>query len=33
MYLTYIQVAVRFVNLLFLFGIRRKCLREGRSRL
>ena len=24
--------AVRFINLLFLFGIRRNCLRSGRSR-
>jgi len=26
------QFAVRFINLLFLFGIRRNCLRSGRSR-
>ena len=26
------QFAVRVINLLFLFGIRRKCLRSGRSR-
>ena len=25
------QFAVRFINLLFLFGIRRNCLRSGRS--
>jgi len=27
------QFAVRFINLLFLFGIRRNCLKSGRSRL
>jgi hypothetical protein len=26
------QFAVRFINLLFLFGIRRNCMRSGRSR-
>jgi hypothetical protein len=26
------RFAVRFINLLFLFGIRRNCLRSGRSR-
>jgi len=25
------QFVVRFINLLFLFGIRRNCLRSGRS--
>jgi len=27
------QFTVRYINLLFLFGIRRNCLRSGRSRL